>query len=577
LELFQSLFARLRLLSQQLHGAHVSSNSVLVGELQPLIARSRTALDNLTGLLSPKAFVAVTRSLLSSDDAPIRQAALTLLSDKVGQQPEDLTDEDTKLYLQLLPSLERLLIEDKVSSSTSSDDSLTSKQATLLAVDALVRALGHRDDSRDAVLAILPSVRTCAEHAHSAIATSSLIALESMVTALGLHVLAHLPKLFPLAMDVLDRTLSSDAVTIAHTAALVTKGKRKANEEPSTSASSVSAPATRAGIEQLQVSALAALSSMVEQLPQYLSPYLGRLLELLLHPAFAPLVASPLSSISEAAEEVKKGEHTDATLATISRTLATLGQRVEARVLVPQLLAVFPKALSYGSSSLVRLFAQLSSLCTALPTVTITEQYTNIVRLLLLGLDVRRLHGAHSTANNSDARLATSIDSIEDSVIDAFMALALKTDEKQFKGMFMKTLQWLQSTSALANALEGKDEARPVEKLGQSSEDLARALTFFRLVDRLITRLKGLFVRYFGYLLEHCVTLLRQEEEKPLAAIGDDEGTSTSGGKRRRKDKSGARATTSDGDSIASQRMAWRNQLTTTIVGKSIIYHYGKR
>ena len=115
------------------------------------------------------------------------------------------------------------------------------------------------------------------------------------------------------------------------------------------------------------------------------------------------------------------------------------------------------------------------------------QQHKRIFKVFLLFFSFRAKHGAHYPHFN--------LDRFEDHVFSALMGLVLKLNENLFKPLFIRCLEWAQSTASESGVL------LEMEKLVRSA-DPARMLTFFKFVQRVSDSLKGIFVPYFGYLLD---------------------------------------------------------------------------
>ena len=81
------------------------------------------------------------------------------------------------------------------------------------------------------------------------------------------------------------------------------------------------------------------------------------------------------------------------------------------------------------------------------------------------------------------------------------MGLVLKLNETLFKPLFIRTLEWAQTNPEQPGLLLENENL-------VTSADPARALTFFRFVHRVSDALKGIFVPYFGYLLDNYIAYM---------------------------------------------------------------------
>jgi hypothetical protein len=82
-----------------------------------------------------------------------------------------------------------------------------------------------------------------------------------------------------------------------------------------------------------------------------------------------------------------------------------------------------------------------------------------------------------------------------DDVSDAFIEFVLKLDESLFKPIFAKSLEW--ATLATANV----------------RTKLSRGLVFFKIVDKITSKLQNIFVPYFEHLVDCSITVLTQLDQ----------------------------------------------------------------
>ena len=131
-----------------------------------------------------------------------------------------------------------------------------------------------------------------------------------------------------------------------------------------------------------------------------------------------------------------------------------------------------------------------------MPRDAITSHYKQIFKFFLISFDIRHLHSKKLGGEDTNV--------VENSIIDSFIQLVIKLNESLFKPLFLKTVDW--GTSELA---QGNAENEDVE-VGRDS----RLLFTYRLVDRLLDRLKSIVAPYYGCLLENALEQLKLYSKK---------------------------------------------------------------
>ncbi|KAJ3706936.1 hypothetical protein LUZ61_010641 [Rhynchospora tenuis] len=212
-------------------------------------------------------------------------------------------------------------------------------------------------------------------------------------------------------------------------------------------------------------SVFSTLEAIVDKLSEFLNPYLQSILDLvLLHPKF---IQGDLKLNLKAAA-VRK----------------LLTEKIPVRLLLQPLLQVYTSAKECGETSLSLIFEMLSSLVSLMDRPSVGTYHAKIFEHCLVALDLRR------EAPDS----VKSVDLVEQSVINALTGLTMRLTESMFRPLFLHSLEWAESE---------------VES-GPKSFD--RAISYFKLVNKLAEQHRSLFVPYFKYLLESCVRYLSGDE-----------------------------------------------------------------
>ncbi|KAG5463812.1 MAG: NUC211 domain-containing protein, partial [Olpidium bornovanus] len=336
-------------------------------------------------------------------------------------------------------------------SSPDTERVATNAQTALAAIAALAQRLAR--PHREAFAEVVPLVVGPGglRSPTPQVAASALVTLAVLVTELGPRVVPFLPKFVPTVLDILK----------------------------------TSAQGANPGVDGVTtVSGLVVLERLGDSLPQFLSPYLDDILSVSLHPALLR-TSEAKAFTSEAAEKAKA----------VRDFLAT---KVAPRVLLPHVFASYGHAVKCGAESTLALLDVLGNAVTVMPRDVITAQYKKVFKFLLLAFDVRRAHGG---------QLGEDTSRVEDGAITAFIRLVVKLNESLFKPLFLKTVDWGTVEMAASEEEEGSGDA-------DTGDARARLLFTYRLVSRLLDRLKSIVAPYYACLLENVLGILARFLER---------------------------------------------------------------
>ncbi|KAJ4955279.1 hypothetical protein NE237_012062 [Protea cynaroides] len=212
--------------------------------------------------------------------------------------------------------------------------------------------------------------------------------------------------------------------------------------------------------ESLLMSILLALEALIDKLGGFLNPYLGDIIDVMvLHLEYT------------AGSDLKMKLKAD-----MVRKLVT--EKIPVRLTLPPLLKIYPEAVKSGDSSLKTAFEMLASLVGVMDRSSVGSYHAKIFEQCFLALDLRRQRPV--SVNNVDA--------VELSVIHAMVVLTMKLTETMFKPLFIRSLEWAESE------VEGNGH--------MGGRNLDRAISFYRLINKLAEQHRSLFIPYFKYLLE---------------------------------------------------------------------------
>ena len=370
-------------------------------------------LTGVEGLMPPVAFLCSLVQLAAGEDAQVQRRALRLAHARL-QSAAESPGVSAHEYVALISPLISIVARQGGSGADG-------KGTALEVLTELILRHGPSPAFADALMPSLPVLFVGTQHSKPAFAARSLECLKA-VMVLGTRLVPILPDLVPALLSVLDGDCIDSKRTVA---------------------------------------ALDAVAAMVDRLDAFLSPFVPRLLELLLAPRLVLHAAPGVLSASAAAR-------------------VALATRTPARLALPALLAAWEATLQLGVPCAVALVCQLAALVKALDTATAGMHGEAIFAFSLRILDVRRLQPQ-----------CADIEALEEAGLDVAVSLVLQLSEARFTPLFMTALEWSRARS----------------------DGLFRPLAFFRLVSALAAALRSVFVPFFRHLLADAVVLLQEEEE----------------------------------------------------------------
>lgn len=290
------------------------------------------------------------------------------------------------------------------------------------------------------------------------IQASLIVALATLVSNARERLLPLVNKLFPLILSTLRCAITLDAA-----------------KDPR---------------QLLRQSCLAALHVCIGIMSRFLSQYWPQVLQLLLQPT-----------------DVFHGTpHWDGVVA----ILQLIGDSVPARLLIDPLETTFTHILEYPvengveseafdkrRAACVQLLAKMTGqIAAGLDRSGIQSHHQQVFRVFLRLFEYSELTLAHPTSAPSYA----SLTGVEESIIRSFMQLTFKLNETLFKPLFLVLLDWAKIQASVTATLSS--EAPAIYS--------PRTHFFYRLVQSLAEELKGIFVPYFSYIMDHSVRVVLQ-------------------------------------------------------------------
>lgn len=395
-------------------------------------------LDKVNALLSLDVFVNVIKELSNHADSSIRRKAMNIFNEKInsfeGHAPEGY--EDT-----LVGMVDTFtdIIQKESTSMAGEEDRAVNKQSALLCIASLAKILGTLYPGQFASAIPVIIGPDSLQSSNAQLQISSLVCLTVICQEVGPRAVPHLPKFMPIVINLLDITVKA--------------------ENPN---------------NLLQLSVVGALETVVQVLPHFISPYISKLLNGLLHPSIYTFDAA---HTQRAAIEAKS-----------KSVLSLLATNVPPRVLLNPLFDYFGTVVKNGKNATLTLCTMVSQAIRTMSRDVMTSHYKQLFKFFLVAFDIRR------TTEFSDA----DADEVEDSIITAFLDLVMKLNETLFKPLFLKVVDW--ATNELSDEQTSK-----------------RVLFFYKLTDALLEKLKSIFTPYFGYLIDDVIMRLesyKSEEQE---------------------------------------------------------------
>lgn len=372
------------------------------------------------------------------------------------------------------------------------------RQLALVAADAGIRQLGSMLPA--VVLQCLPVVLQTAGDtaAASPVRVSAVACIASAVAAVGNKLVPLLPQT---AAVVLSAAQAACEGLLSFDHALQQQGDAISSDDEQDDEDETLAARSQGEQAALQlVAALLALEAMVDALGPFMSSYLKKIVQLLVH-------KQVLSCSTAGAADVA------------ARLRAALPAKIPIRLLLEPLVSQWEYALAAGGGSSTdseagstttpsaappaALLDLVASLSARMEPATAVTYHEAVVSLILKALDVRQ-KWLTASAGSSGQRVAaaatddeaeaaavisrfdhSAVHTVESAALKALSAIVMKLSESKFKPLFLRMVDW-------ANAGGSSISAATADHQGRSA-------TFMAVVCMLAQRLRGVFAPYFKY------------------------------------------------------------------------------
>jgi U3 small nucleolar RNA-associated protein 10 len=472
----------------------------------------------------------------------VQRRALKLLADRLSKAQIDLADLEAsteQLSAAARQSAQQELAEAGLAVCVElprllapSTPAIT-KQLALIAADAGIRLFGKLLQS--VVLASMLEVLKVVQDPSAPVRTSALTCIAAGVSSLGMQLVPLLPK-------TATAVLAAAEVAAQDLSALQQQQQQGHGSGSESSDSDDDADGEQQGgggaAAALQLAgAVAALEALVTNLGAFMSPYLPRLLLLLLHRQVLRCTVADANAVA-------------------GRLRGALPVKVPSRLLLQPLLQQWEVALascaggsadadsaSVVAAPAVALLDLVAAFCSNLQPSEAVGHHEQLAGLLLQALSTRSrwLSAASgqqqqlpSAAAAADANVtaaaaaavagfsAQQVWEVEGAAVRALAAMVMKLSESRFKPMFLRILDW---TNAGADS--------------QQQQGIGRVAALFAAVCTFSERLRKVFAPYYKYIF----TMLMQQLAGDALAAGKRS-------KKKRKLSAAADAGSAGGDAV---------------------------
>lgn len=514
------------------------------------------ALRALQRLMDGPSFVAIMQELFEHEHMQVRQQALLILGDRLesmsmkGSALKKDSPSEMDLYLDLNTHLgnvleqflQSLLKRDATSASTLHQQ-LGLAQSSLMCIDILARFLGKRVNWVASLLSTLAQVVALSDELYRVITTTSiggkddegntplemckllgscLLCTATLCSVLGLKALSSLPPIMNLLLSSLE--LCADQ--------LVPSEAALASKRPRTQVHMWEADLQLSGrtLSLLARSAVSSVGIIVADttVSRFVHPYLSRILS-----SFFLFEDFRDSALADNAMIVSDCD----------ACLSTIASAIPARLSVPQLSQSAADILACGHRVAHRFCLLLTEVWRLMDRPAVISQLGVLSSLATLLLDYRRVFGDHSAEASA----------VDHAVGGAIVELCLKLTETELKSFLLRLAEWRD----VVFTTEAADDWRT----------RARSVSYYSLVDCLISKLKTLFIPFMGHLWEHAAEQLKFFEALVMRRTAKsntvDDGTTK---KKKSKKRSLAEGTSVDPFSSSDQLLVEMKVLVLRIL-----------
>ena len=379
-------------------------------------------LAKITSALTTPAFLTVIVELLQHETSLVRKHALNLLQEKIADERDDFDDSECLAFLDMLDDIPDML-------GKGGKHDVPDIQISIFTLDILVGAFGTDYPKKFAAFPKLLSGMLTSKLAknHSVLLDAVHTSLAKMCSVFGTTMI---PFLTPLMTSLLSSLKTFTDMTAQDISSLTDSRK-----------------------DRLEYS-LNAMAIVVKKLPNFCSPYLTEMLSFLL-------------SRREGGIEVVGG-----LTACADTLIGAVASCIEPRILLPICYNVYPtlKVPSYEC----RFFDMLALHVSVMNKENIKLYHLQVFKLYL------------QSFKSHDQLKAAESEAYRESMLNSFVTLIMKLNEKKMRPLFFKTKEFI-----------GEGDAEDDDSIMRT-----RTVLLFHLCDKLAENLKSIFIPFLSYVFE---------------------------------------------------------------------------
>ncbi|KCV68924.1 hypothetical protein H696_04344 [Fonticula alba] len=552
-QLFISILESLLSLVDSL-GAHLARPMEEIGgpaavkAFRHINARVYDVINQTNSLLSIPSFLNVVSRLLQHRSSSLRRRTLLLFNQRLLDDSQE-SHRHKDLFLSMLADVTGV-----IRAGGADADAVLNVQSALVSLEILIRFFAATEAAT--FLEVVPVVIAGVKSTNVQVAANSLICLASLCSQLKQQILPFLPQFMKDFLGLFRQWLDSKAAPMAAGGSASGIIGSSAEEGGAVTPASMSAAVAErqrrssqqyflrsaiALLEDLLVhlrrssdlssqqyflrSAIALLEDLLVHLPQFLSPYIADTLACCLDPYMLAQVGD--ASIGAGGASLSSsGADSSELLMKTRRVLQLLGQNLPPRVLLPALKGYFERQAPVAEEASLVAFFHLSRDITRrvlqllgqnlpprvlLPALKgyferqapVAEE-ASLVAFFHLSRDIVGhlnrsavvmfsedffglfLGAVSLRGRNGKAPAAPATDRVEAAAVDMYLELVTKMNESMFRPQLIKFVDW-------ANGIERTP---------------ARQLSFYFAVDKMLDRLKSVFIPFLGHVFESMMDLL---------------------------------------------------------------------
>jgi hypothetical protein len=193
------------------------------------------------------------------------------------------------------------------------------------------------------------------------------------------------------------------------------------------------------------------IKALLTAIPQFLSPFIAEVLRCILHPSnFAKTLKRDLRDVGVTSEEIR----------------VLLPERLELRVIIPEILRQFDSVVVLGKDSVKAYFSLLNATVKAITRDQVAIEAPQLLEFFVASLGLRERGilsnvsvldldiipvasgfadaGAYYSLKNlwTIIQSGVEINSVEEEIAQCFLVLALKLNDAMFRPFFFRLMEW---------------------------------------------------------------------------------------------------------------------------------------